>query len=131
MDTINTIQSAFGSGEKKDDVISVVMQLIGGQGGLQNLISQFDSKGLGDIISSWIGTGQNSSISSDQLQNVLGSDVLNGIAAKLGLNVNDLSGQLSNILPDVVNQLTPEGNIPEGNILTQASDLLGGLFGKK
>jgi uncharacterized protein YidB (DUF937 family) len=105
--------------------------LLGGQGGLQNLISQFDAKGLGDVIGSWVGTGQNKSISPDQLKNVLGSDVLGGIASKLGLNMNDLSSQLSNLLPGVVDKLTPEGKVPEGDIMSQASDLLGGLFGKK
>jgi len=131
MDILNTIQSALGGGDKKDDLMSSIMNLLGGQGGLQNLISQFDSKGLGDVIGSWVGTGQNKSISPDQLQNVLGSDILGGIASKLGLNVNDLSSQLSNLLPGVVDKLTPEGKVPEGDILGQASDLLGGLFGKK
>lgn len=131
MDILNTIQSALGGGDKNDDLMSSVMGLLGGQGGLQNLISQFDAKGLGDIVGSWVGTGQNKSISPDQIQNVLGSDSLNGIASKLGLNVNDLSGQLSNLLPGVVDKLTPNGKIPEGDIMSQAGDLLGGLFGKK
>ncbi|AFH47763.1 Ribosomal protein P2 [Ignavibacterium album JCM 16511] len=131
MDILNTIQSALGGGDKKDDLMSTVMELLGGQGGLQNLISQFDSKGLGDIIGSWVSTGQNKSISPDQIKNVFGSDTLSGIASKLGVNVNELSGQLSNLLPDVVDKLTPNGKVPEGDILGQASDLLGGLFGKK
>jgi len=131
MDILNTIQSALGGGAKKNDLMSSVMGLLGGQGGLQNLISQFDSKGLGDVIGSWVGTGQNKSISPDQIQKVFGSDALSGIASKLGLNVNDLTGQLSNLLPGVVDKLTPEGKVPEGDILGQASDLLGGLFGKK
>ncbi len=70
MDILNTIQSAVGGGDKKDDLMSSVMGLLGDQGGLQNLISQFDAKGLGDIIGSWVGTGQNKSISADQIQNV-------------------------------------------------------------
>lgn len=131
MDLMDSLKSAIGGGDKKDDLISSVMQLLGGQGGLQNLISQFDAKGLGDIIGSWVGTGQNKSISPDQLQNVLGSDVLSGIASKLGLNTNDLSSQLSNLLPGVVDKLTPDGKVPEGDIMSQASDLLGGLFGNK
>lgn len=131
MDILNTFQSALGGGNKKDDLMSSIMQLLGGQGGLQNLINQFDAKGLGDIIGSWVSTGQNKSITADQIQNVFGSDALSGIASKLGLNVNDLSSQLSNLLPDVVDKLTPNGKVPEGDILSQASDLLGGLFGKK
>lgn len=129
MDLMDSLKSSIGGGDSKDDLMSTVMSFLGGQGGLQNLIGQFDAKGLGDIIGSWVGTGQNKSISPDQLQNVLGSDVLGGIASKLGLNVNDLSSQLSNLLPGVVDKLTPEGKVPDGDILSQAGDLLGGLFG--
>lgn len=131
MDLMDSLKSAIGGGDQKNDLMSSIMQLLGGQGGLQNLISQFDAKGFGDIIGSWVGTGQNKSISPDQIQNVLGSDVLSGIASKLGLNVNDLSSQLSNLLPGVVDKLTPKGKVPEGDIMSQASDLLGGLFGNK
>ncbi|MBS4035362.1 MAG: DUF937 domain-containing protein [Ignavibacterium sp.] len=131
MDILNTSKSALGGEDKKDDLMSTVMGLLGGSDGLQNLISQFDSKGLGDVIGSWVGTGQNRSISAEQIQNILGSDALSGIASKLGINVNELSGQLSNLLPGVVDKLTPEGKVPEGDIMSQASDLLGGLFGKK
>ena len=131
MDLMDSLKSAISGGDQKDDLMSSIMQLLGGQGGLQNLISQFDAKGFGDIIGSWVGTGQNKSISPDQIQNVLGSDVLSGIAFKLGLNVNDLSSQLSNLLPGVVDKLTPKGKVPEGDIMSQASDLLGGLFSNK
>lgn len=131
MDILNTIQSALGGGGKKDDLMSSIMQLLGGQGGLQNLISQFDSKGLGDVIGSWVSTGKNLPISPDQLQGVLGNDAVKNIASKLGMDSSALKSQLSNLLPDVVDKLTPNGKVPEGDILSQASDLLGGLFGKK
>jgi uncharacterized protein YidB (DUF937 family) len=91
MDILNTIQSGLG-GEKKNDLLTGISEILGGQGGLQNLISQFDAKGLGDVIGSWVGTGQNKSISAEQIQNILGSDALSGIASKLGINVSDLSG---------------------------------------
>jgi uncharacterized protein YidB (DUF937 family) len=131
MDILNTIQSALGGGDKKDDLMSSVMGMLGGQGGLQNLISQFDAKGLGDVIGSWVGTGKNMPISPDQLKGVLGDDTVKNIASKLGLDLNALTSQLSNLLPDVVDKLTPDGKVPEGDLMSKASDLLGGLFGKK
>lgn len=131
MDILNTIQSALGGGDKKDDLMSSVMGLLGGQGGLQNLISQFGSKGLGDVIGSWVGTGKNLPISPDQLKGVLGDDTLKNIAAKLGIDSNAVTSQLSNLLPDVVDKLTPNGKVPEGDLMGKATDLLGGLFGKK
>jgi len=131
MDILNTIQSALGSGDKKDDLMSTVVGLLGGQGGLQNLIGQFTSKGLGDIVGSWVSTGKNLPVSGDQLQNVLGKDTISSLASKLGIDSGALTSQLTNLLPDVVDKLTPNGKVPEGDILSQASNLLGGLFGKK
>lgn len=131
MDILNTIQSALGGGNKKDDLMSTVMGLLGGQGGLQNLIGQFDSKGLGDVVGSWVGTGKNLPVSGDQLQNVLGKDTIGNLASKLGIDSGALTSQLTKLLPNVVDKLTPEGKVPEGDIMSKATDLLGGLFGKK
>jgi uncharacterized protein YidB (DUF937 family) len=130
MDILNTVKSALGGGDKQGDLLSSVMGLIGG-GGLNNLISQFGAKGLGDVVGSWVGTGKNLPVSPDQLKGVLGDDTVKNIASKLGIDSNALTSQLSNLLPDVVDKLTPEGKVPEGDILNQATDLLGGLFGKK
>ena len=133
MDILNTIQSVLGGGKdkKQNDLLAGVMGLIGGQGGLDKLISQFTSKGLGDVVGSWVSTGKNLPVSGDQLQNVLGKDTITGLASKLGMDSNALTSQLSNILPDVVDKLTPNGKIPEGDIMSKGMDMLGGLFGKK
>jgi uncharacterized protein YidB (DUF937 family) len=131
MDILNTIQNALGGGNKKDDLMSSVIGLLGGQGGLDKLIGQFASKGLGDVIGSWVSTGKNLPVSGDQLQNVLGKDKIGSLASKLGMDSGALTSQLSKMLPDVVDKLTPNGKVPEGDITRQATDLLGGLFGKK
>ena len=132
MDLLNTIQSALGGGDKNNDLMSIVMNLVGGQkGGLNGLISQFTSKGLGDVIGSWVSTGKNLPVSPDQLKNALGDDTVKNIASKLGMDSNAVTSQLSNLLPDVVDKLTPDGKVPEGDLMSKATDLLGGLFGKK
>ena len=134
MDILNTIKSAIGGGadDKQNDLMATVMNLVGGKsGGLDGLISQFASKGLGDVIGSWVGTGSNQAISPDQIQSVLGSDQIKNIAAKLGMDTNAVTSQLSNLLPQVVDKLTPDGKVPEGDIMSKGMDLLGGLFGKK
>jgi len=133
MDILNTVKSALGGGEeKKNDLMSSIMFLVGGQsGGLNGLISQFKSHGLGDIVSSWVGTQKNLPISSDQIKTVLGDNTIKSMSTKLGMSTNELTGQLSNLLPQVVDKLTPEGKVPEGDILSKGKDLLGGLFGKK
>ncbi|MBK7229559.1 MAG: DUF937 domain-containing protein [Ignavibacteriales bacterium] len=131
MDILNTVKSALGGGDKQGDLLSSVMGLIGGQGGLNNLISQFGAKGLGDVVGSWVGTGKNLPVSPDQLKGVLGDDTVKNIASKLGMDSNAVTSQLSNLLPDVVDKLTPDGKVPEGDLMSKGMDLLGGLFGKK
>lgn len=131
MDILNTIQSALGGGNKKDDLMSTVVGLLGGQGGLQNLIGQFTLKGLGDVVGSWVSTGKNLPVSGDQLQNVLGKDTIGNLASKLGIDSGALTSQLTNLLPDVVDKLTPDGKVPEGDIMSKGMDILGGLLGKK
>ncbi len=133
MGILDNLQSSSGEQNgNQNDLLNTVMNLIGGQGGgLNGLISQFTSNGLGDIIGSWVGTGKNLPISGDQLQNILGNDTVKNLASKLGMDSGALTSQLSNLLPNVVDKLTPEGKVPEGDILSQGMNLLGGLFGEK
>lgn len=83
-------------------------------GGLGGLLSMFQNAGLGNVIQSWIGTGQNLPINADQLQQVLGSDTLEQLARQMGLSPQDASGQLSQLLPQIVDALTPQGQAPQG-----------------
>ncbi len=85
-------------------------------GGLPGLIQKFEQGGLAEVIGSWVGTGTNLPISAEQLQAVLGSDAVNAIASKLGLSGSDVSQQLAEILPKVVDQLTPHGQVPTGGV---------------
>ena len=83
-------------------------------GGLGDLMARFQQGGLGDVLGSWIGTGQNLPVSADQLSNVLGSDMLAKIAQQLGVSHGEAASQLSEVLPQVVDKLTPDGHVPEG-----------------
>lgn len=101
-------------------------------GGLQGMMDKFNQAGLGNVLSSWIGSGSNLPISGDQVASVLGPDTLGKLAGQVGLDESQLSGQLAQILPGLVDKLTPHGTTPEGG-LGNAGDLLGmlgGLLGK-
>ena len=87
-----------------------------GVGGLGDLIGRFTQGGMGDVIGSWIGHGQNAPISGDQLSGVLGSGVIGQIASQLGLSHSEAAGQLSQMLPEVINRLTPHGQAPGGGL---------------
>ncbi len=88
----------------------------GGAGGLGALIEQFSRNGMGEQMQSWIGTGQNMPISPDQLTQVLGSDQIGSIAQQLGVSPNAASGQLAELLPQVIDRLTPNGSVPQGGL---------------
>jgi uncharacterized protein YidB (DUF937 family) len=97
----------------------------GGLGGLGGLVGKMQQGGLGDVIGSWVGTGQNMPISADKLGGVLGNDAVSNMAKQTGLDQNDLLAQLSQMLPQVVDKLTPNGQVPQGDL----SSILGGLLG--
>lgn len=82
-------------------------------GGLGGLVQQFEQAGLGDVVGSWIGTGQNKSISPDQLGSVLGPDVLAQLARQVGMSEGEVGGQLSELLPQLVDKLTPNGQLSD------------------
>ena len=93
-----------------------VMQMINNQpGGLSGLVQQFHDKGLGGVVNSWVGTGQNLPISADQLQHVLGSEQVKELAAKAGISPETATSHLSQLLPMLIDKLTPNGQLPQGS----------------
>jgi uncharacterized protein YidB (DUF937 family) len=94
------------------ELTSVVTQLIEKHGGVQGIVTQMEQQGLGSTVKSWIGTGPNQPISPTQVHQTFGSSILNELAAKTGLNPQDLAQKLSQVLPQVVDKLTPAGTVP-------------------
>jgi uncharacterized protein YidB (DUF937 family) len=100
----------------------------GGSGGLGGLVEQFQRNGMGDVMNSWVGKGENLPIAPDQLGNVLGGDLLGKLTQQTGMGQSDLLGQLSQLLPQMVDKATPEGAIPSGG-LGDIGAILGKLGG--
>ncbi len=96
---------------------------VGGVAGLQKM---FQQGGLGHVISSWIGTGQNVPVSADQLQNVLHSGALQQVAQKAGIDPTQLTGMMASLLPHLVDKMTPNGEVPNASTL---QSMLKGLTG--
>jgi uncharacterized protein YidB (DUF937 family) len=91
---------------------TVVSDLIQKHGGVQGIVSQLQQQGLGDTVKSWVGTGGNQPISPDQIHQAFGADTIEALAAKAGLNPQDLAQKLSQLLPQAIDKLTPGGEIP-------------------
>ena len=115
----------------QSSLASAVLSMLSNQsGGISGLLQQCTAKGLGSVCSSWIGTGQNMPISAEQVENVLGPDRVQAIAAKVGVSPETAKSALATILPQVVDHLTPTGEVPEGDLMSKGMDLLKGkLFG--
>jgi uncharacterized protein YidB (DUF937 family) len=129
MSLFDAINKALGASDERAALVAAAMEALGGSsgGGLGGLVEAFQAKGLGDVIASWIGTGQNLPVSAEQIQTVLGGDLVRQLAARAGLPPEAVSTVLARILPQAVDRLTPEGTVPAGGLLGQAAGLLRGL----
>lgn len=81
-------------------------------GGIGDLLKQFQQNGHGDTANSWVGSGPNKQISPGDLANALGADNINALTSKTGMSRDELLGELSRYLPEVVNEFTPDGRVP-------------------
>jgi uncharacterized protein YidB (DUF937 family) len=94
-------------------MVSVINGILEQHGGLQGVVSQFEKNGLGATVQSWIGTGANQPISPDEVHRAIGPDLLQQLAAKSGLSVQELTQKLAQVLPQAVDRMTPGGALPK------------------
>ena len=85
-------------------------------GGLAGLVQAFQKNGLGDVVNSWVSAGKNLPVTPNQIKQDLGGDLLSKLASKAGVSADAASSQLSSLLPDVIDTLTPNGKIEAGGI---------------
>src|SRR5258707_9409401 len=133
MDTVTGKTS--GTTTEANPLVGLLGNLFPQSGGLQGMMSKFSQAGLGNVFSSWVGTGQNQPIDPDQIQKVLGSDQVKALAAKFGIDPAQFTQLTAESLPKVVDKLTPQGKIdPNTNIQQALGSLLPSLlqsFGPK
>ena len=94
------------------EMATVVNGFIERHGGVQGIVAQMESQGLGSTVGSWVGTGANLPISPEQIHAAFGSGTMARVAAQLGLNPQDLAKTLSQVLPQAIDKLTPGGTVP-------------------
>lgn len=130
----NVLGSALGGNQRQDPLGSVLGGLTGGNraqsgnlllqvallllqqnGGLEGVIGRFRQGGLGRQADSWVGTGQNMNISADQLQEIFGSSTMNDLASQLGVPQEQAGSTMAQLLPELINQLTPQGQVPQNS----------------
>jgi uncharacterized protein YidB (DUF937 family) len=94
------------------EMATLVNGLIEKHGGIQGIVAQMEQQGFGPTVKSWVSNGANMPITPEQIHAAFGSDSLAALAAKLGLNPQELAQKLSQALPQAINKLTPNGTVP-------------------
>ena len=112
-----------GANGKGIDYIAI-MQWVEQQGGLQAILDKFRQGQFGDIVGSWLGNGENQPITGDHVQQALGSDAINQLAEKLGIDPAQASSTIAQFLPTVTDAASPNGEVQ------QDSNELGYMVGK-
>lgn len=121
MGLLDAVLGSLGGGQRRGAgngamLLTALLALLANRssaGGLSGLAESFRRGGLGDVIGSWIGTGANLPIRPDQLGAALGLDTLDDLARQAGLSREETADELSQMLPQVVDRLTPEGHVPD------------------
>lgn len=113
-------------GGEQGNMAQVAIDLFNQNGGLNGILEKFKEGGLGEAAASWVGSGDNLSISAEQISSVLGNGAIADLAAKFGINPETLSAQIAEHLPAVVDKLTPNGEVPaeSGNLLSTVLGML-------
>lgn len=122
---------AAGAEAPAPEHVDALSELLRSQGGLGGLLQGFERQGLGGAVGSWLGQGANQSVSPDQVSSVLGSGPLGAFASKLGITPDMAAGQLSRLLPQLVDHASPDGQLPAGGAgggMGGLGGLLGGLL---
>jgi uncharacterized protein YidB (DUF937 family) len=113
------VGGAMGGQSTQNPLLQALTSLLGQNssvGGLAGIVQSFQKNGLGDIVNSWVSTGQNLPVTPDQIKQGLGSDFLSQLAGKAGVSPDAASTQLSSLLPSVIDKVTPNGKVESGGI---------------
>lgn len=125
---LDVLVNSLGAGgqARGSDLLGAVMSIVQQNGGLPGIVNMLRNNGLGQQADSWVGTGPNAGVSAEQMTDVFGGSGLGNLASQLGTSPGQAGSILSQILPELVNQLTPNGQIPENHndLVSQALSML-------
>ncbi len=118
----NVLGGLLGGGGNAGPLQQILGSVLAGQGGggygggsgIQGLIGAFEQAGLGHVANSWVGNGPNQPVSPNQLQQVFGQNQVNQWSQQTGMPQETILSELSRLLPHAVDQMTPNGQMPQG-----------------
>ncbi len=128
---LSALLNNLGAGNQTQStgLLGAAMAMVQQNGGLTGLLDKFRQSGMAQHADSWVGNGPNMNISADQVQQALGSSSIGQIASQLGISNGQASSAMARILPELVNHLTPNGQIPDNHneLIAKALSLLRGV----
>jgi len=113
---LDSVLGRLGGGNQAQSgnlLLQLALSMLQQNGGLEGVLNKFRQGGLAQHADSWVSTGQNMNISADQLQQVFGSSTIRDLASQLGMPEDQAGSAMAQLLPDVINRLTPEGQVTE------------------
>jgi uncharacterized protein YidB (DUF937 family) len=130
---LGSILGSLGGGNQSQSAgfLAAAMSMLQQQGGISNVLDMFRRSGMGQHADSWMSNGPNLPVSGDQVRQVFGASSLEDIASRLGISHGQASSAMAQILPELINQMTPNGQLPQDHhdLLSQALAMMRG-FGK-
>jgi uncharacterized protein YidB (DUF937 family) len=106
------VSSVTGKASGENSTVTKLLGMVGGQEGLNNLVSQLQSGGLGQKVQSWIGKGSNQPVSGQEIGSALGQDKVEQLSKQTGMSQSQVTDDLAQQLPHVIDHLTPDGHMP-------------------
>ena len=132
MSFIDDLKNKVRGTASGNPTVAALLQMVDNHpGGFSGLLATFRERGLGGVVNSWVGTGSNQPITAEQIQSVLGNEHVRAFAGKLGVSPEQASAKIAEYLPQVVDKLTPNGQVPQGNVTEAGKELLKSFGSKK
>jgi uncharacterized protein YidB (DUF937 family) len=130
MGMLDDITAKLGGEKGQEGGMASLHKLVRSSGGLQGLTSKLTSGGLGQQVQSWVGTGENKPVSGAQVQQAMEPEQLNAMAKQAGMTPEETSNEVAKALPDMVNQATPQGKMPDHDPFAKGVDAIKHMFKK-
>jgi uncharacterized protein YidB (DUF937 family) len=122
MTLLDSVLSKITANLSGDQAQALLKTALAQTGGLKGLASRFNTTGLAEVFNSWVSVGENGVIKPDQIEAVLGNQTVQQIAQKLGIDTDKVAATLSQLLPQVVDQLTPDGDLAAAELAAGEGD---------
>ena len=123
-DPLGGLLNSLGGGNtaQSGNLLAAAMGMLQQSGGLTAVLEKFRGAGLASEADSWVSTGPNASISATHVEQIFGTSGLGNVASQLGLSSGQADSAMAKLLPELINQLTPQGQVPDdhNDLLTQA-----------